>query len=392
MDADRWVPSPDISGEILNAIRQSKDIEPFLQAVPDRFRFQIRSIERRYQGEAQRLDAAAGPRNRPFYNMIQEHYDDFRLVDAGDQMQVETYWKGKKHSLLTYLLQIIPSEEIAATAELSAHSGGLVGTRAVREFIADLKELGAVGFARGDVGRIARWLDAVASGQAFTIVSPVCPDYSADPIDGRRFRFTFRALGTGCGLSGTRILEVIDQIHALVGRFAGDVGPPHRFLVGDFEALDEATTARLGLTVEEFLARNRRSCDALEERSTRPITAGLFTDHCGGLEGWSARYRDTVAVLMKRFLGDGQVPSAELVAIAKARLPLYRRWLASPDLDLEAALPIVIRQGAEYSLMAQIIKESFENPLILGADHHKMSYFYKLVEGIPVVYLDRNYE
>lgn len=360
--------------------------------MPEKFRFQVCNIEERYRNEAEEMGSSSAPRNLPFYNMIRENYGDFHLVDTGDQVQVETYWKGKKHSLLAYLLNIIPANEIAPTAELSKHSNGLINANSVGKFIDDLKKLGACGFAKGDVGRLTSWLETVASGEPFTVVSPVCPDYSAEQTDSCRHRFTFETLGSGCGLSGTRIIGSIEEIHRLIDQFSANRGVDHHFLVGDFEALDQETTARLGITVDEFLIRNERSCKTLAEASPTHISAELFTHYCGGLDGWAKRHQDTVEYLKKRLLGDEKQSNPEIVSIAKARLPLYRRWFASPEMCLDEALPIVIRQGAEYALMAQVIKENFDSPLILGADHHKMAYFYKLIDGVPVIYLDRNYE
>lgn len=81
-----------------------------------------------------------------------------------------------------------------------------------------------------------------------------------------------------------------------------------------------------------------------------------------------------------------------LAALAKARLPLYRRWFPNSVKDVESALPLLIRQGAEYSLMADVIASKFPNPFIVGADHVKMGQFYKIGNDIPVLYIRRNYE
>jgi hypothetical protein len=219
----------------------------------------------------------------------------------------------------------------------------------------------------------------------------VCPDYSAERGEERRFRFTFQTLGTGCGLSGLRLLESIAGLHHLLIEVAGRVSLVHHVCVGDFEALDGETVHRLGVDVEEFQARNRATARALALASPVEITPSLFTDHCGGLPGWRSRHE-----AMKRRITDPTFYQTHLKdaisEIAEARLGLYRRWFAEPEMGIEAAIPIVLQQGAEYATMGQVIVERFPNPLIVGADHHKMAPFYHAGCDAPVLYFDRNYD
>ena len=41
--------------------------------------------------------------------------------------------------------------------------------------------------------------------------------------------------------------------------------------------------------------------------------------------------------------------------------------------------------------MGYLIKKKYNNSIIIGADHYKMSQFYKLGSDIPVFYLKKNY-
>ena len=50
---------------------------------------------------------------------------------------------------------------------------------------------------------------------------------------------------------------------------------------------------------------------------------------------------------------------------------------------------IFIDQAAEYSSMGFLIKKKYKNSIILGADHFKMSQFYRIDTNIPVFYLSK---
>ena len=41
--------------------------------------------------------------------------------------------------------------------------------------------------------------------------------------------------------------------------------------------------------------------------------------------------------------------------------------------------------------MGEIIKKKFKNPLVIGADHHKMSEFYKVTSKFPIIYVKNQY-
>ena len=54
---------------------------------------------------------------------------------------------------------------------------------------------------------------------------------------------------------------------------------------------------------------------------------------------------------------------------------------------------IILKQGAEYTTMGDFVSKKYENSLIIGADHFRMSDFYKINSpSLPVLYLKNNYK
>ena len=41
--------------------------------------------------------------------------------------------------------------------------------------------------------------------------------------------------------------------------------------------------------------------------------------------------------------------------------------------------------------MGYLIEKKYKNAIVIGADHYRMSEFYKLGSNIPVFYLKKNY-
>lgn len=383
-----WIPDSYQSSRVLNAIRARA--APSSADVPEPYRNRIEQIGSEYEAELGTLGPRYEPRNLPFYRIIRRTYPRFRWVEVGRQTDVETYFRGRKPSLLAYLLEMIPPGEVAPTARMSRASADDRTIEAMAQYLPALQKLGICAPSEQDIARLNRWLAQARTGAAMTIVSPVCPDYSAGAGEERKYRFTFRSLGTGCGLAGMRLLESIEGLHLLL-RELGAENFVHHVCVGDFEAFSEANLKRVGLTCEAFLERNRLTAEALAGASPVPIQASLFTDHCGGRQGWTACHDK----MIDRFEADafGRLRDQDFVhQAAEARRELYRRWFGDSVSEPDFLIGTVLRQGAEYSAMAEVIAEHFANPLIVGADHHRMAPFYNLGREMPVLYLDRNYE
>lgn len=384
-----WLPDSYESSRVLDAVRDAE--APLPCDVPERYRDSLIRIRSEYQAELRTLGSDFEPRNLPFYRIIRRRYPRFSWMNVGRQTDVETYYRGKKHSLLAYLLHMIPSDEIATSAKVSRAGATAKAIEDMERYLPQLRDLGACSLRPEDIKRLNRWIERARAGAPSTIVSPVCPDYSAEAGEERKFRFTFQSVGSGCGLSGMRLLESIQLLHGLLRDDLGCRSFSHHICVGDFEAYSEANLARVGLTVDGFIACNRGSAEALAKASPVPVETSLFTDHCGGRQGWEERYRRMLA----RFEGGefGALRERQTVReIAEARRSLYERWHDKAEADIDFLIDIVIQQGAEYATMGEVIAEKFDNPLVVGADHRRMAPFYNFGGDIPVLYLDRNYD
>ena len=74
--------------------------------------------------------------------------------------------------------------------------------------------------------------------------------------------------------------------------------------------------------------------------------------------------------------------------ILNSRVSLYKKWYG--ELNIKEFRKILYSQASEYAAMGDLIKKKFDNCLIIGADHHKMSNFYKF-NKVVVFYLKKNY-
>ena len=87
--------------------------------------------------------------------------------------------------------------------------------------------------------------------------------------------------------------------------------------------------------------------------------------------------------------GSSGLTNKKLDDILKSRIQLYSKWYG--DMSNEYYKKILIDQGAEYAAMGLLIDKKFKNAVVLGADHHRMTDFYRVDTDIPVVYLKKNY-
>ena len=67
-------------------------------------------------------------------------------------------------------------------------------------------------------------------------------------------------------------------------------------------------------------------------------------------------------------------------------MDLYKSWY--PDLDEKDYINLLIKQGAEYTSMGEIISKKIKNPIVFGLDHPKMGIFYNVNSNLnlPVLY------
>jgi len=363
------------------------------EALSAEHRERLSAILDEYRVRAAGLGTGVRPKNLPFYLLLKDLYPELNLQHmGGDQLSLEAYYRGLTPSILSLLLGIVPREHLAPSARESRMRASGVDADSLARCNAVFRREGVVRMSEVHQRWLCEWLGRGRAGKPLTIVSPVCPDYAAEKGGDGPFRFTFEGLNGGIGLAARRLFESLPALHDL---FAGLLGNAcsltHRVYVGDFEGFSEQNVRRVGLDKRGFLEKLLSSRDAISAAAPRQVLSGLFCDLCGGAEGWLREYAE-----MQRRVEAGEfgarLDRTIIREIALARRPLYQRWFPSGGATEQFFENLVVQQGIEYAVMGKIISEHFENPLVLGADHHKMGYFYTLAADFPVVYLSRNYE
>ena len=377
------------SKSILSAIARGD--APDLSDLDDDKRERIVALQQEYTRVKSSLKDAGGPRNLPFYMMIKDRYPGFSWEGEAGSITIDFYFQGIKPSLLSLLLDIVPTDEASVRRRhypsLTRLNAALANA-CIETFAAE----GIVAPSQETMERLVEWFRRGLAGERLTVVSPVCPDY--ETVDGvaAKHRFTFNGLGTGIGVTAARLLRSLPQLRKL---FDGAFGLDCRYLVcpGDFEGFSRANTERLGISEAEFVVRVGRSCEALREVVDGDVTVSPFSALGGGRSGWMRRYES----MLGRFRAGifGPLAHSNMVSEAvDARRSLYDRWYRVNDMPDDFYRDLVIRQGAEYATMGEIIETNAgcPNPLVLGADHAKMSPFYNLGAELPVLYLGSDYE
>lgn len=382
------LPPTEISRKVLKGITSGQF--DGIDALPEALRERVYQLHRGYRDKLGGAAHSFKYRNLPYYFLIKDMYPHFHWIDDGNQLQMETYFRGFKPNLLSYLLELIPKDEIATSARLARLAANGTAVNWIERCQSVFRQEQVVPLLDIDSVRLERWIAQGLRGEPLTIVSPVCPDYSAAAGDTHQYRFTFESVGTGAGLSCTRIFESLAALRRLFAEL-GLKHITHHVLVGDFEAFSAENTRRVGISADEFVARNRQSSAAIAAVAPAPVVTGLFTDLCGGRAGWEQQCN----AMRARFeaLEFGPLTGNPVFQeIAAARKPLYQRWF---DLDQASDAffeGLVVSQGIEYATMGHIIAQRFSNALVLGADHHKMGRFYTTAAQLPIIYLNRNYQ
>lgn len=344
----------------------------------------IKSLKSEYWDIRNRT-CQSGPRNLPFLQMVTRKYAKFSWCESAGSIHWPVRVGGVAPSLLTLLLGLVPEEEFDPVA---SDADDPLATR-LRSVLAQTEIVTPDPCVFAEV---LAWIRRGQAGRPLTIVSPVCPDYEVEDGTAAKHRFTFRDLGSTAGLTARRIFATFAPLGAFLREELG-LDVRHVVCPGDFEGLSDAVNARMGIDRGQFMARLELGRQDIEATSPAPVESRFFTDLCGGQVAWTEIHR---AIL-------DDFKAGELAAIrdlpwvrrlAGSRAELYRRWHGGAAQSADFYLAKVIEQGAEYYAMGKIIREmsGYADPLVLGADDHRMGRFYRLAGPLPVLYVERNYE
>lgn len=236
-----------------------------------------------------------------------------------------------------------------------------------------------------DLVPLCAWLSRVSEGSPGTIVSVVCPDYATESDSHRgRIVYTFDGLGEGVGLVAARALEAYKTLWDFFRKRLSTV----RFIIAmaDQEAESKVNCNRVGLSRAEFIARMRKSQQALAELAPTDIqleTPFLTEIHpqewTEAMENARLLLNDTAAVREK-----------DIRRAVSERRRLYHRW-AGRILNEEELRRAVLSQVPEYAAVGSYLQRVLPDVFVLGADDPATGPFVKLLTGptLPLLYLER---
>ena len=366
------------SKEIINFIKDNKKTLSFKLEKNDLSK--IEKIRKEYHLIKKKTENNI-PRNLPFYKIIKKKYNDFTWdkINKHYDIQFDPKYINQRVTLASFLLERVKKKKESKNPTIKKE-------RLIKKFLdSDI-------FIKVNPENKKLFLKLIASldnTEKLIIVSPVCPDYSAIKKAPGIYEFTFKKLNSGIGVITEKLLEHLEKIHSFFKSI--DVNFRHIVAIGDFEALSEDILKNLKLTEEAFISKLRLSQKKLLKTTKCKIEVPLFTEIDGGLDKWKKIYKLNYSKLKKNDFGKSKINKKIISEIAQSRIKLYEKWFK--NITKKRLYEIVLKQGAEYISMGEMVSKKYKNTLIIGADHFKMSDFYKISSpSMPVFYLKSNYK
>ena len=368
------------SKEIINFIKDNKKTLSFKLEKNDLSK--IEKIRKEYNS-IKKKTVNNIPRNLPFYKIIKNKYNDFTWdkINKHYDIEFDPKYINQRITLASLLLDRVKKKK-----KKESKNAVNKKERLIKQFLdSDI-------FIKVNPENKKLFLKLIASldnTDELTIISPVCPDYSAIKKAPGIYEFTFKKLNSGIGVITEKLLENLEKIHSFFKSI--DVNFRHIVAIGDFEALSKDILKNLKLTEEAFISKLRLSQKKLLKTTKCKIEVPLFTEIDGGLDKWKKIYKLNYSKLKKNDFGKSKINKKIISEIAQSRIKLYEKWFK--NITKKRLYEIIIRQGAEYTTMGDFVSKKYKNSLIIGADHFKMSDFYKInSSSLPILYLKNNYK
>jgi hypothetical protein len=188
-------------------------------------------------------------------------------------------------------------------------------------------------------------------------------------------------LGTDVGLIGKRLVTILNKLHNTLDDH--NIKFTHHLFYGDFESYSLDICKRLKVNEKEFLKRLNKSVHSISKFTNSNCKIGLFVNQLSNKKEWNKIVSLNENKINNKFKNDIRYRKL-IVQISNSRAMLYSSWF--PNLKENEYNKLVMRQGAEYSTMADLINKNFSNPIVLGLDHPKMKDFYNLNNDMAIMY------
>lgn len=366
------------SKEIINFIKDKKKKLSFSLNKYDLNK--IEKIRKEYDSIL-KINNKYAPRNLPIYKIIKKNYENFswKKINEHYDINFNSEYINQRVTLASLLLRKIKKK--TSNKNIKNKNDVLIN-----------KFLNSDIFVKIDTENKKLFLKLIKSlnkNDELVIVSPVCPDYSAIKKAPGIYELTFKKLSSGIGVITEKVLKNLEKIHI----FFNSIGIKFRHIIaiGDFEALSKDNLKNLKITEKKFISKLKISQKKLLKASKFKIEVPLFTEINGGLNNWKKIYKKNLYKLKKEDYGKSKISKKMILEIAQSRIKLYQKWFK--NITKKRLNEIILKQGAEYVTMGEIVSKKYKNSLIIGADHFKMSTFYKVnSHALPVLYLKNNYK
>lgn len=218
------------------------------------------------------------------------------------------------------------------------------------------------------------------------LVTPLCPDYEHVKIGNNLYKYTFKKLGNGLGMMGTRFQSIYLDLFKLFTQEKAKLNM--HLLYGDFEGFSKLNCRRLKETEASFLKKIDQSSQKLSKKINYKKTCSAVVKELSNKKKWKMGVKKNIQIIKNKMKKDLEFRS-KVLEIAESRTHLYASWF--PSLDKNKYLDISIEQGAEYTTMGDLFFKKYKNLCVLAFDHSKMKIFYTLNNSFPVLYGKRRY-
>jgi|LakMenEpi03Aug12_release.lakeMendotaPanAssembly.Ray.scaffolds.fasta_scaffold161514_2 hypothetical protein len=221
-----------------------------------------------------------------------------------------------------------------------------------------------------------------------TFITPLCPDYEYIKISKSLFKYTFEKLNKGVGLIGSRVIENQLSLKNICNKYK--IKFEHHLFYGDFESYSPSNLLRLNLNEDKFINLLKKSAKKMKSLYKNPGKVYLLVDKLSSKNKWKIIHKNNYKKLTN-LLKKNKIMQEKIQDILQSRISLYKSWY--PQYNNEQLIKILLEQGAEYMSMMELFIKKFDNFCLLGFDHFRMKFFYKIIDkDKPVMYRFKYYD